>query len=66
MGMADPNAAESDVRSDLRAVADKLSNNATYDDAFYELHLRMKLTEARNDVEAGRMVTQDEIEREFL
>ena len=55
----------STVKSDLREIADKLPDSASYDDAMYELYVRMKIAQGLNDLKEGRVVPHDEVKRRF-
>lgn len=54
------------AKEEARKLLDKIPETATWDDIMYEFYLRQKIETALADAEAGRVVSQDEIEAEFL
>lgn len=50
----------------VHEIADHLPEQATLDDAMYTLYVRQKLERARNDINAGRVISQDEMEQKYL
>jgi predicted transcriptional regulator len=53
------------VRSDLRAIADRLPDSASYVDAMYELYVRMKIARGMQAAEEGRVVPHESIKHRF-
>jgi len=53
------------VRTDLRTIADRLPDSASYVDAMYELYVRMKIARGMQAAEEGRVVPHDEVKRRF-
>lgn len=45
------------VKSDLRDIARRLPESATYTDAMYELYVRMKIAKGREAADEGRVVS---------
>lgn len=54
------------VKQIIHDIADHLSEQATFDDAMYALHVRQKLEEGLRDVEAGRIYSQEYVEQQLL
>lgn len=54
------------AKEEARKLLDKIPETATWDDIMYEFYVRQKIETALADVEAGRVVSQEEIEAEFL
>jgi predicted transcriptional regulator len=44
----------------------KLPNGSSYDEIMYQLYVWQKIEKGLADVDAGRVVSQDEIDAEFL
>ena len=53
------------VRTDLRTIADHLPDSASYVDAMYELYVRMKIARGMQAAEEGRVIPHDEVKRRF-
>jgi len=43
-----------------------LPDQATWDDIMYEVYVRQKIERGVQDADAGRLVSQEEVERLFL
>lgn len=56
---------QSDVKSDLHRIADRLDDSATYADAMYELYLRMKIATGRRAGDEGRVIPHDQVKSRF-
>ena len=54
------------IKSDLKFIADHLPSNASYEDAMYELYVRMKIARGKEAAEAGRVLDHQEVKRKFL
>jgi len=54
------------VKQIVHDIADHLPEQATLDDAIYTLYVRQKLERARDDIKAGRVTSQDEMEKKYL
>ena len=55
----------SPVKQALLEIANKLPDECTWEDVMYQLYVRQKIEDGLRDVEAGRLVSEEEIEREF-
>ena len=53
------------VKSELLAIAEKLPDEASYNDAMYELYVRMKIVEGRKAADEGRVISHDEVKSQF-
>ena len=58
--MATPN-----LKKDLQEIADKLPASASYEDAMYELYVRMKIARGKQAADEGRVVPHEEVKRRF-
>ena len=47
----------------MRDLLDELPDETTFEDIQYHIYVRAKLDRALDDIEAGRIVEHDEIER---
>ena len=54
------------IKSDLRIIANHLPSNASYEDAMYELYVRMKVEQGKKSANAGRVFDHQEVKRKFL
>jgi len=54
---------ETDLRAELRDIADRLPASATYSDAMYELYVRMKVAKGREAAAEGRVVPHEDVRR---
>jgi predicted transcriptional regulator len=52
------------VKEDVLQLIQSLPDNCTWEDVKYRIYLHEKILEGLADVEAGRVVTQEEAERE--
>jgi len=50
----------------MHEIADQLPEQASLEDAMYTLYIRQKLDRAREDIKAGRVITQEGMERKYL
>jgi len=53
------------VKSELRAIAERIPDSASYDDAMYQLYVRMKLAKGKQAADEGRVTSHDEVKRRF-
>ncbi len=53
------------MKSELREIADRLPDSASYNDAMYELYVRMKIAKGKQAADEGRVVPHDEMKRRF-
>ena len=54
------------IKEQVHQLAEKLPETATWDDVVYEVYLRQKIARGLADMEAGRVISDEEIRREFL
>ncbi|MGH9555074.1 MAG: hypothetical protein ACRD2Y_04545 [Terriglobales bacterium] len=54
------------IKEQIHQLAEKLPETATWDDVLYEVYLRQKIARGLADMEAGRVISDEEIRREFL
>jgi len=53
------------VRTDLRTIADRLPESASYADAMCEFYVRMKIAHGMQAAEEERVISHDEVKRRF-
>ena len=53
------------VKQQVIELAQQLSPDCTWDEVMYQLYVRQKIEAGLADVEAGRLVDQDEVFAEF-
>jgi predicted transcriptional regulator len=51
------------VKQEARAMLERLSDSATFDDVHYQLYLLEKLRRSDQAIAEGKVYTQDEVER---
>ena len=51
------------VKQEIQQVLDGLPEDATIEDMMYRLYVRQKLEHAQEDVRAGRVISQEEVEK---
>ena len=51
------------VKQEIQQVLDGLPEDATIEDMMYRLYVRQKIENAREDVHAGRIISQEEVEK---
>ncbi len=56
----------STVKQIVREIADQLPEQATLDDAMYTLYVRQKLERSLQAAREGKVVTQEQMEQQFL
>lgn len=54
------------IKEQVRQLAEKLPETATWDDVAYEVYVRQRIARGLEDVKAGRLISDEEIRREFL
>ncbi|MBS0616653.1 MAG: hypothetical protein JSR44_00580 [Spirochaetes bacterium] len=54
------------VKATVHDVAEKLPDDATYEDAMYALYVRMKFEQGKRDIDEGRFLTTDEAKKKLL
>lgn len=50
------------AKEDVQQLLDKLPEDATYEDIQYHLYVRQKIAKGLEDVEKGRVISQEEVE----
>lgn len=53
------------VKADLKNIADRLPDSASYADAMYELYVSMKVATGRQAAAEGRVVPHDKVKAKF-
>jgi predicted transcriptional regulator len=53
------------VKETVRSLLDRLPENCTLDDVLYHLYVLQSVERGRADVEAGRTIPHEEVEREL-
>lgn len=53
------------VKETVRALLDRLPENCTLDDVLYHLYVLQSIERGRADIEAGRTIPHEEVEREL-
>ena len=53
------------IKSELRDIADRIPDSASYNDAMYQIYVRMKIAKGKRAAEQGRFVSHDEVKRRF-
>ena len=53
------------VAEEIKSIAETLSDDATWEDAMYEIYVRQKLAKAEKDIEEGRTRPQSEVIKMF-
>lgn len=51
---------------ELYAIADKISEAASYDDAMNQLYVRMKIAKGRQAADDGRVLHHDEVKNRYF
>jgi predicted transcriptional regulator len=54
------------IKEQVRQLAEKLPETATWDDVAYEVYVRQRIARGLEDMKAGRLISDEEIRREFL
>lgn len=54
------------VKEQARQVVDDLPDSVTWQDVLYALYVRQKIERGFEDIEKGRLVSQEEVRRHFL
>jgi len=58
-----PDGAMATAKQDVRKILDSLPDEASLEDIQYHLYVLQRVQRGREDVKAGRVVPQDEVER---
>ncbi len=53
------------IRAELRDIADRIPDSASYSDVMYQLYVRMKVSKGRLAANEGRVIPHDEVKRKF-
>ena len=53
------------IKSELRDIADRIPDSASYNDAMYQLYVRMKIAKGKQAADEGRVVPHDDVKRRF-
>ena len=53
------------VKEEIRRLADKLPDNATWDDVMHEIYVRQAIEAGLADMEAGRVKDVEQVRAEF-
>ena len=55
----------STAKEDVRRLLDQLPDDASLDDIQYKIYVRQKIQRGLEDVEAGRVVSQEQVEQQI-
>jgi hypothetical protein len=53
----------STAKEEIRKLLDRIPDDASYEDIQYHIYVRQKIERSRKDIEAGRVISQEEMER---
>jgi predicted transcriptional regulator len=56
---------QTDLKTELKNIADHLPQSATYADVMYELYVRMKIAKGREAAADGRVASHEDVKRKF-
>jgi predicted transcriptional regulator len=56
----------SQVKDEVRKLLDEIPEEATWDDIMYEFYVRKKVELGLADLDAGRMVSHEEVENIYV
>jgi len=54
------------MKDELRDLAERIPESASYNDVMYQLYVRMKIAKGRQAADAGQVVPHDEVKRRFI
>ena len=54
------------VKEQAHRVLDELPESATWDDVLYAFYIRQKIARGIDDIEHGRIISDEDARREFL
>ena len=54
------------VREEAQKLIDALPEETSWDDLIYQMYVRKKITKGIEAAEQGRVVTHDEVKKQFL
>ena len=55
----------STAKEDVRRLLEQLPDDASLDDIQYQIYVRQKIQRGLQDVEAGRVVSQEQVEQQI-
>jgi predicted transcriptional regulator len=55
----------STAKEDVRQLLDQLPDDASLDDIQYQIYVRQKIQRGLEDIEAGRVVSQEQVEQQI-
>jgi predicted transcriptional regulator len=55
----------STAKEEIRQLLNRVPDNASYEEIQYHIFVRQKIERGLADVEAGKLIDQDEVERRF-
>lgn len=53
------------AKQEVQQLLDELPDNATLEDIQYHVYVKQKIAQGLADVAAGRVLSQDEVEKQF-
>ena len=53
------------IKDELRALTERLPDDATWDDVLYEIYVQAKISAGLADLAAGRTMSIDQLKREL-
>ena len=53
----------STAKEEVRGMLERLPDDASFEDIQYHIYVREKIERGLEDIEAGRLLTQEEVER---
>jgi predicted transcriptional regulator len=53
------------VKEEIRSLVDTLPDDATWDQAMYEIYVRQKIAEGERAIAEGRVVSHEEVKKRF-
>jgi predicted transcriptional regulator len=53
----------STAKEEVRKILDKLPDEASFEDIQYHIYVRQKISQGLKDIEEGRVLDQEEVER---
>ena len=54
------------IKNELRSIADRIPDSASYMDAMYELYVRMKISKGKQAADEGHITPHTEVKHRFL
>jgi len=56
----------SNVKEKVREMADRLPENASWDDVMYEIYVKMKLEAGIRAADEGRVISHEDLKKKYL